>query len=59
MTKKPNPFQPWHGGECPCTGQVVELEFRNGNLLRTHVPEREDWEHLGQDDDIKGWRAVA
>lgn len=48
----------WHGGENPVPGQMVEVEYRDGNG-ETHMNSDElRWDHPCDDDDIVAYRAA-
>ena len=50
----------WTGGDCPVVSRV-ELEFRNGNKIKTDTPRREDWDWQANDpdNDIVAYRVMT
>ena len=54
------PWIKWSGGECPVpTDTIVEIELRNGDVLRSCLASCYRWDHHGSRGDIVRYRVVV
>ena len=54
------PWIKWNGGECPVpTDTIVEIELRNGDVLRSCLASCYRWDHHGSRGDIVGYQVVV
>jgi len=52
-----NEWTDWNGGECPCPGRNdIEVRWRSGTVSTLDISHREDWDHIGDEDDIVAYR---
>ena len=50
----------WGGGECPVKGAtLVDIKFRNGDIIRGYKPRHLDWRLDGDIGDIIAYRVVS
>ncbi|PXW19017.1 hypothetical protein [Pantoea sp. JKS000250] len=49
----------WGGGECPVKGAtLVDIKFRNGDIIRGYKPRHLDWRLDGDIGDIIAYRII-